>query len=108
MLLIQALTGLLLHLISFSVTGAYWWDECPKINENATLLQVPMVQGKPLLLKNFLPEEAECLNFLNADLIARGIAPFKPESVAIEAGKLFLNGWMLLLPIKNLLRLKQH
>lgn len=50
----------------------------------------PNGAGKTTFAENFLPEEAECLNFLNADLIARGIAPFKPESVAIEAGKLFL------------------
>ena len=50
----------------------------------------PNGAGKTTFAENFLPEEAECLNFLNADLIARGIAPFNPESVAIEAGKLFL------------------
>lgn len=49
----------------------------------------PNGAGKTAFAENFLPEEAECLNFLNADLIARGIAPFKPESVALEAGKLF-------------------
>ncbi len=53
----------------------------------------PNGAGKTTFAENFLPEEAGCLNFLNADLIARGIAPFKPESVALEAGKLFLN-WM--------------
>ena len=50
----------------------------------------PNGAGKTTFAENFLPEEAGCLNFLNADLIARGIAPFKPESVALEAGKLFL------------------
>ncbi|WP_321416814.1 zeta toxin family protein [uncultured Desulfobacter sp.] len=50
----------------------------------------PNGAGKTTFAENFLPEEADCLNFLNADLIAKGIAPFKPESVAIEAGKLFL------------------
>ncbi len=50
----------------------------------------PNGAGKTTFAENFLPVEAECLNFLNADLIARGIAPFKPESVALEAGKIFL------------------
>ncbi len=50
----------------------------------------PNGAGKTTFAETFLPEEAECLNFLNADLIARGIAPFNPESVAIESGKLFL------------------
>ena len=50
----------------------------------------PNGAGKTTFAENFLPVEAECLNFINADLIARGIAPFNPESVALEAGKLFL------------------
>ena len=50
----------------------------------------PNGAGKTTFAENFLPEEAECLNFLNADLIARGIAPFNPEKVALESGKLFL------------------
>lgn len=50
----------------------------------------PNGAGKTTFAENFLPVEADCLNFLNADLIARGIAPFNPESVALEAGKLFL------------------
>jgi len=51
----------------------------------------PNGAGKTTFAENFLPEEAGCLNFLNADLIARGIAPFKPESVALEAGKILRN-----------------
>ncbi len=50
----------------------------------------PNGAGKTTFAENFLPVEAECLNFLNADLIARGLAPFNPESVALEAGKIFL------------------
>ncbi len=51
----------------------------------------PNGAGKTTFAENFLPVEAECLNFINADLIAKGIAPFNPESVALEAGKLFIN-----------------
>ena len=50
----------------------------------------PNGAGKTTFAENFLPVEAECLNFINADLIAKGIAPFNPESVALEAGKLFI------------------
>ncbi|MBO9673863.1 MAG: hypothetical protein J7577_10500 [Sphingobacteriaceae bacterium] len=32
-----------------------------------------------------------CREFVNANEIARGISPFKPESVAIQAGKIMLN-----------------
>ena len=50
----------------------------------------PNGAGKTTFAENFLPVEADCLNFINADLIARGIAPFNPGHVALEAGKLFL------------------
>ena len=32
----------------------------------------------------------ECREFVNADEIAKGLSPFNPDSVAIEAGKLML------------------
>lgn len=50
----------------------------------------PNGAGKTTFAENFLPEEAECLNFLNADLIAKGIAPFNPESVIIRR---YHRGW---------------
>ncbi len=37
-----------------------------------------------------LPEILECREFVNADEIAKGLSPFNPASVAIEAGKLML------------------
>jgi len=37
-----------------------------------------------------LPEILDCREFVNADEIARGLSPFNPESVAIEAGRLML------------------
>lgn len=51
----------------------------------------PNGAGKTAFAKSFLPNEVNCLNFLNADLIAQGLAPFKPESMAFEAGRLLLN-----------------
>ena len=33
----------------------------------------------------------DCKEFVNADEIARGISPFQPEKVAIQAGKIMLN-----------------
>jgi predicted ABC-type ATPase len=41
--------------------------------------------------EQFLPREAECPDFINADLIARGLSPFAPERVAIQAGKIMLS-----------------
>lgn len=50
----------------------------------------PNGAGKTTFAKEFLPNEADCLHFVNADLIAAGLSPFKPEVVAIKAGKLML------------------
>jgi predicted ABC-type ATPase len=50
----------------------------------------PNGAGKTTFANNFLPKEAQCLNYVNADLIAAGLSPFKPESVAFQAGKLQL------------------
>ena len=50
----------------------------------------PNGAGKTTFAKEFLPVEAECLNFVNADLIALGLSPFQPEKMAIEAGRLMI------------------
>jgi predicted ABC-type ATPase len=53
--------------------------------------------GKTTASYTILPEILDCKEFVNADEIARGISPFQPEKVGIEAGK------MMLKRIKNLL-----
>lgn len=50
----------------------------------------PNGAGKTTFAQEFLPFYAECRNFVNADLIAQGVAPFSPESAAIRAGRLML------------------
>ena len=50
----------------------------------------PNGAGKTTFATEFLPREAECPNFINADLIASGINPFNPEAAAIESGKMML------------------
>jgi predicted ABC-type ATPase len=50
----------------------------------------PNGAGKTTFAREFLPNEAGCPVFVNADLIAAGIAPFQPESVAFRAGRLML------------------
>ena len=37
-----------------------------------------------------LPEILNCREFVNADEIAKGLSPFNPQEVAIEAGKIML------------------
>ena len=50
----------------------------------------PNGAGKTTFAREFLPHEASCLAFVNADLIAAGLSPFQPETAAIEAGRLML------------------
>ena len=50
----------------------------------------PNGAGKTTFAQKFLPAEAKTLRFINADLIAAGLAPFNPESVAVKAGRLML------------------
>lgn len=50
----------------------------------------PNGAGKTTFAREFLPQEADCPIFVNADLIAAGLAPFAPESEAIRAGRLML------------------
>ena len=47
--------------------------------------------GKTTASFNILPELLQCKEFVNADEIARGLSPFQPERVAIEAGRIMLN-----------------
>ncbi len=53
--------------------------------------------GKTTASYSVLPTLLECREFVNADEIAKGLSPFNPESVAIEAGKLMLQRIELLL-----------
>ncbi len=46
--------------------------------------------GKTTASYTILPEILDCKEFVNADEIARGLSPFNPNSMAIEAGKLML------------------
>lgn len=46
--------------------------------------------GKTTASFNVLPQILNCEEFVNADEIAKGISPFAPEKVAIQAGKLML------------------
>ncbi len=47
--------------------------------------------GKTTASFTILPEILDCKEFVNADEIAKGLSPFQPEKVAIEAGRIMLN-----------------
>lgn len=46
--------------------------------------------GKTTFANRYLPNTIKELEFVNADLIARGLAPYAPESASIEAGRVAL------------------
>ena len=46
--------------------------------------------GKTTLANTLLPDFLGCSEFVNADLIAAGLSPFNPDSMAIQAGRLML------------------
>ena len=50
----------------------------------------PNGAGKTTFAREFLPHEADCPTFINADLFAAGLSPFRPEVAAVRAGR-----WML-------------
>lgn len=50
----------------------------------------PNGAGKTTFAREFLPNEAHCPIFINADLIAAGLSPFAPESVSLRAGRVML------------------
>lgn len=50
----------------------------------------PNGAGKTTFAREFLPNEANCLTFVNADLIAAGLSPFAPQLAALKAGRLML------------------
>lgn len=54
-----------------------------------TIIAGPNGAGKTTFAMEYLPQ-VNCGIFLNADMIASGLAPFGPEKKQLEAGKLFL------------------
>lgn len=58
--------------------------------KNIYIIAGPNGSGKTTFARLFLPDYVNCPNFVNADLIAQGLAPFEPRAAAIKAGKLVL------------------
>jgi predicted ABC-type ATPase len=57
---------------------------------NLYVIGGPNGAGKTTIARTLLPEFLGCYEFVNADLIAAGLSPFRPEGVAIRAGRLML------------------
>jgi len=50
----------------------------------------PNGAGKTTFAREYLPKDAGVVHFVNADLIAGGLSPFRPELAALAAGRLVL------------------
>ena len=61
-------------------------EDAPRV----IIIAGPNGAGKTTFAREFLPREAACPVFVNADLIAAGIAPFAPENAALRAGRIML------------------
>ena len=59
-------------------------------DKKVVVIAGPNGAGKTTFAREFLPMEAGCPVFVNADLIAAGLSPFRPEAAAFRAGRLML------------------
>ncbi len=62
----------------------------PKKVPRCIVIAGPNGAGKTTFAREFLPNYADVVHFVNADLIAGGLSPLRPESAAVAAGRLFL------------------
>ena len=53
------------------------------MNPKIIIIAGPNGAGKTTFARSFLPVEAQCQRFINADLIAAGLSPFAPDQAAI-------------------------
>lgn len=65
-------------------------DQLQSAQRRILILAGPNGAGKTTFAREFLPDEAQCPTFVNADLIAAGLSPFRPEAAALRAGRLML------------------
>lgn len=50
----------------------------------------PNGAGKTTFAREYLPKDAGVIHFVNADLIAAGLSPLRPELAALSGGRLLL------------------
>jgi len=61
-----------------------------KGSKKIVIIAGPNGAGKTTFAREFLPREADCLDFINVDLIAAGLSPFDPDRAALRAGRIML------------------
>jgi len=60
-------------------------------NKNLYIIAGCNGAGKTTASFTILPEILDCKEFVNADEIAKGLSPFQPEKVAVEAGRIMIS-----------------
>ena len=60
------------------------------VDKKIVIIACPNGSGKTTFAREFLPFEADCPAFINADLIAAGLSPFRPDAAAFRASRLML------------------
>jgi len=61
----------------------------------------PNGSGKTTFAREYLPKDARIVHFVNADLIAGGLSPLRPELAALAGGRLFLAELDRLVPLRS-------
>jgi predicted ABC-type ATPase len=59
-----------------------------KQKPRCVIIAGPNGAGKTTFARRYLPEDASVVHFVNADLIASGLSPLKPELAAIAAARI--------------------
>lgn len=60
------------------------------MSKKIIIIAGPNGAGKTTFAQEFLPREAGCPIFINADLIAAGFSPFEPQLALVKASRLML------------------
>ena len=80
-------------------------DDRPVRHPRCIIIARPNGSGKTTFAREFLREGA-VIHFVNADLIAGGLLPLRPELAARQAGRLVLHELSRLARLGRILRLK--
>ncbi len=60
------------------------------VGKKVIIIAGPNGADKTTFAREFLPREADCPTFINIDMIAAGLSPFRPERAAVQASRLMI------------------